>query len=99
MMAGCSWRLQGSMKLSPVMAATAIDTRDHYTRFQPGVGRKILGLSGQTNSEKAKRRTVVKVVKDESRRRVLDLCGIAIRPKDLKCSTDRYSVDEAHRGG
>jgi outer membrane lipopolysaccharide assembly protein LptE/RlpB len=33
MLAGCGWRLQGTTKLSPVMATTYVDTKDRYTDF------------------------------------------------------------------
>lgn len=74
-LAGCGWRLQGTTKLSPLMATTYVDTQDHYTDFNRAL-RDSLQASGArlTNNEKDAT-AVVKIIKDQSGQRILTVSG------------------------
>jgi len=94
MLAGCGWRLQGTTKLSPIMATTYVDTTDRYTDFNRAL-RDSLQASGArlTNNEK-EATAVVKIIKDESGQRVLTVSGRNTPEEYEVFYTIEYSVSD-----
>lgn len=71
LLSGCGWRLQGTAKLSPVMATTYVETDDRYTDFNRAL-RESLQASGARLTAKPEDATaVVRILRDESGQRVL----------------------------
>lgn len=70
-LAGCGWRLQGTAKLSPVMATTYIDTKDRYTDFNRALRESLQSSGARLTYNENEATAVVKVIKDESGQRVL----------------------------
>jgi LPS-assembly lipoprotein len=71
LLSGCGWRLQGTTRLSPVMATTYIETDDRFTDFNRAL-RESLQASGARLTTRAEDATaVVRIIKDQSGQRVL----------------------------
>jgi LPS-assembly lipoprotein len=70
-LAGCGWRLQGTTKLSPVMATTYIDTKDRYTDFNRALRDSLQASGARLTYKEDEATAVVKIIKDESGQRVL----------------------------
>jgi len=71
LLAGCGWRLQGTTRLSPVMATTYVETDDRFTDFNRAL-RASLEASGARLTARADEATaVVRILRDESGQRVL----------------------------
>jgi LPS-assembly lipoprotein len=71
LLSGCGWRLQGTTKLSPVMATTYVETDDRFTDFNRAL-RASLQASGARLANRPEDATaVVRILKDESGQRVL----------------------------
>lgn len=93
LLAGCGWRLQGSTKLSPVMATTYIETDDRFTAFNRAL-RDSLRASGARLAASAKDATaVVRIIKDESGQRVLTVSGRNTAEEYEVFYTIEYSVN------
>ncbi|MBL8271425.1 LPS assembly lipoprotein LptE [Steroidobacter sp.] len=74
-LSGCGWRLQGSTKLSSVMATTYVETDDRYTDFNRAL-RDTLRASGARLANSPEEATAtVRIIKDESGQRVLTVSG------------------------
>lgn len=74
-LAGCGWRLQGTTKLSPVMATTYVDTRDRYTDFNRALRESLEASGARLTNNENEATAVVKIIKDESGQRVLTVSG------------------------
>jgi LPS-assembly lipoprotein len=71
LLSGCGWRLQGTTKLSPVMATTYVETDDRFTDFNRAL-RESLQASGARLANRPEDATaVVRILRDESGQRVL----------------------------
>jgi LPS-assembly lipoprotein len=71
LLSGCGWRLQGTSKLSPIMATTYVETDDRFTDFNRAL-RESLQASGARLANRPEDATaVVRILKDESGQRVL----------------------------
>jgi len=75
MLAGCGWRLQGTTKLSPVMATTYVDTQDRYTDFNRALRESLEASGARLTNNENEASAVVKIIKDESGQRVLTVSG------------------------
>lgn len=74
-LAGCGYRLQGSSKLSPVMATTYIETDDRYTDFNRALRDTLEASGARVANNKAEATAVVRIIRDESGQRVLTVSG------------------------
>jgi LPS-assembly lipoprotein len=71
LLSGCGWRLQGTTRLSPVMATTYVETDDRFTDFNRAL-RESLQASGARLASKPEEATaVVRIIRDQSGQRVL----------------------------
>lgn len=68
---GCGWRLQGTSKLSPVMATTYVETDDRYTDFNRALRESLEASGARVVADKNEATAIVRVIKDESGQRVL----------------------------
>jgi LPS-assembly lipoprotein len=75
MLSGCGWRLQGTTKLSPIMATTYVDTEDRYTDFYRALRESLQASGARLTSNENEASAVVKILKDESGQRVLTVSG------------------------
>jgi LPS-assembly lipoprotein len=75
LLAGCGYRLQGSAKLSPVMAKTYIDTDDRYTDFNRALRESLEASGVRVVNNKDEATAIVRIIKDESGQRVLTVSG------------------------
>lgn len=75
MLAGCGWRLQGTTKLSPVMATTYVDTKDRYTDFNRALRDSLQASGVRLTANENEATAIVKIIKDESGQRVLTVSG------------------------
>jgi LPS-assembly lipoprotein len=74
-LAGCGYRLQGTSKLSPVMATTYIETNDRYTDFNRALRESLEASGARVANNKDEATAVVRILKDESGQRVLTVSG------------------------
>ncbi len=74
-LAGCGWRLQGTTKLSPVMATTYVDTKDRYTDFNRALRESLQASGARLTNDESEATAVVKIIKDVSGQRVLTVSG------------------------
>jgi len=75
LLAGCGWRLQGTAKLSPVMATTYVDTDDRYTDFNRALRNSLQASGARLATNRDQATAVVRIVRDESGQRVLTVSG------------------------
>jgi LPS-assembly lipoprotein len=75
LLVGCGWQLQGTNKLSPVMATTYVDTDDRYTDFNRALRDRLEASGARLANNKNDATAVVKIIKDESGQRVLTVSG------------------------
>jgi LPS-assembly lipoprotein len=68
---GCGWRLQGTAKLSPVMATTYIETDDSYTDFNRALRESLHASGARIATRRSEATAVVHILKDVSGQRVL----------------------------
>ena len=71
LLAGCGWRLQGTAKLSPVMATTYVDTDDRFTDFNRALRDSLQASGARLTSRREDATAVVRILRDESGQRVL----------------------------
>jgi LPS-assembly lipoprotein len=74
-LAGCGWRLQGTTKLSSVMATTYVDTKDRYTDFHRALRESLQASGARLTNNEDEATAVVKIIKDVSGQRVLTVSG------------------------
>jgi len=74
-LAGCGWRLQGTTKLSPVMATTYVDTKDRYTDFNRALRESLQASGARLTNIESEATAVVKIIRDQSGQRVLTVSG------------------------
>ncbi len=75
MLAGCGWRLQGTTKLSPVMATTYVETDDRFTDFNRALRDSLEASGARLAHNKDEATAVVRIIKDVSGQRVLTVSG------------------------
>ncbi|MDY6948410.1 MAG: LPS assembly lipoprotein LptE [Pseudomonadota bacterium] len=75
LLAGCGYRLQGSSKLSPVMATTYVETDDRYTDFNRALRDSLEASGARLAHNKSDATAVVRIIKDHSGQRVLTVSG------------------------
>lgn len=75
LLAGCGWRLQGTAKLSAVMATTYIETDDRYTDFNRALRDSLRASGARLANDRDEATAIVRVIKDESGQRVLTVSG------------------------
>ena len=89
---GCGWRLQGSTKLSGVMAVTYVDTDDRYTDFNRALRDSLRASGVHLAASREEATAVVRVIKDQSGQRVLSVSG-SNTPEEFEVFyTVEYSV-------
>jgi LPS-assembly lipoprotein len=71
LLSGCGWRLQGTTKLSPVMATTYVETDDRYTDFNRALRERLQASGARLTSRPEDATAVVRIIRDESGQRVL----------------------------
>lgn len=74
-LSGCGWRLQGSTKLSSVMATTYVETDDRYTDFNRALRDSLRASGARLTSTPDEATATVRIIKDESGQRVLTVSG------------------------
>jgi LPS-assembly lipoprotein len=74
-LAGCGWQLQGTTKLSPVMATTYVETDDRYTDFNRALRESLQASGARLAQKKDDATAVVRIIRDESGQRVLTISG------------------------
>jgi LPS-assembly lipoprotein len=75
LLAGCGYRLQGSSKLSSVMATTYVETDDRYTDFNRALRDSLEASGARLAKNKSDATAVVRIIKDQSGQRVLTVSG------------------------
>jgi LPS-assembly lipoprotein len=75
LLAGCGWRLQGTSRLSPVMATTYVETDDRYTDFNRALRDSLEASGARLAKNKDDATAVVRIIKDVSGQRVLTVSG------------------------
>ena len=71
LLAGCGWRLQGTTRLSPVMATTYVETDDRFTDFNRALRERLQASGARLANRPEDATAVVRILKDESGQRVL----------------------------
>jgi LPS-assembly lipoprotein len=71
LLSGCGWRLQGTTKLSPIMATTYVDTDDRFTDFNRALRESLQASGARLASRPEDATAVVRILKDQSGQRVL----------------------------
>jgi LPS-assembly lipoprotein len=71
LLSGCGWRLQGTTKLSPVMATTYVETDDRFTDFNRALRDRLQASGARLAARREDATAVVRILKDESGQRVL----------------------------
>lgn len=93
LLAGCGWRLQGTAKLSPVMATTYVETNDRYTDFNRALRESLEASGARLTNNENEATAVVKIIKDESGQRVLTVSGRNTPEEYEVFYTIEYSVN------
>lgn len=75
LLAGCGWQLQGSTKLSPVMATTYIETDDRFTDFNRALRDSLQSSGARLAANRNEATAVVRIISDKSGQRVLTVSG------------------------
>lgn len=75
MLSGCGWQLQGTARLSPVMATTYVETSDRYTDFNRALRESLEASGARIANNKNEATAIVRIIKDESGQRVLTVSG------------------------
>ena len=70
---GCGWRLQGTTRLTGVMAVTWVETEDQYTDFNRALRESLRASGVQLAGTPAEATAIVRIIRDESGRRVLSV--------------------------
>jgi LPS-assembly lipoprotein len=71
LLSGCGWRLQGTSKLSPVMATTFVETDDRFTDFNRALRESLQASGARLTTKREDATAVVRILRDESGQRVL----------------------------
>ena len=71
LLSGCGWRLQGTTKLSPVMATTYVETDDRFTDFNRALRERLQASGARLTSRPEDATAVVRIIRDQSGQRVL----------------------------
>jgi LPS-assembly lipoprotein len=70
---GCGWRLQGTARLSEIMAATYIDTDDRFTDFNRVLRENLEASGARLVADRNQATAIVKILHDDSGQRVLSV--------------------------
>jgi LPS-assembly lipoprotein len=70
-LSGCGWRLQGTTKLSPLMATTFVETDDRFTDFNRALRERLQASGARLAARPEEATAVVRILRDESGQRVL----------------------------
>jgi LPS-assembly lipoprotein len=92
-LAGCGYRLQGSAKLSAVMATTYVETDDRYTDFNRALRDSLEASGARLAHNKSDATAIVRIIKDESGQRVLTVSGRNTPEEYEVFYSIEYSVD------
>jgi LPS-assembly lipoprotein len=71
--ASCSWRLQGTAKLSEAMAVTYVDTKDRYTDFNRALRDSLTASGARVTDRREDATAIVRILKEDSGQRVLSV--------------------------
>lgn len=71
LLSGCGWRLQGTTRLSPVMATTYVETDDRFTDFNRALRERLQASGARLTTRPEDATAVVRILKDQSGQRVL----------------------------
>lgn len=71
LLSSCGWRLQGTTRLSPVMATTYVETDDRFTDFNRALRESLQASGARLTARPEEATAVVRILKDESGQRVL----------------------------
>lgn len=71
LLSGCGWRLQGTTKLSPVMATTYVETDDRFTDFNRALRERLQASGARLTARPEDATAVVRIIRDQSGQRVL----------------------------
>jgi LPS-assembly lipoprotein len=93
LLAGCGWRLQGTSKLSSVMATTYVETDDRYTDFNRALRDSLEASGARLAHNKDDATAVVRIIKDVSGQRVLTVSGRNTPEEYEVYYSIEYSVD------
>jgi LPS-assembly lipoprotein len=94
---GCGWRLQGSTKLSGVMAVTYVDTNDRYTDFNRALRDNLRASGVHLAATREEATAVVRIIRDQSGQRVLSVSGRNTPEEFEVFYTVEYSVAGRNR--
>jgi LPS-assembly lipoprotein len=72
-LSGCGWRLQGTTRLSGVMAVTWVETDDQYTEFNRALRDSLRASGVQLAGTPAEATAIVRIISDDSGQRVLSV--------------------------
>ena len=71
LLSGCGWRLQGTTRLSPVMATTYVETDDRFTDFNRALRERLQASGARLTTRPEDATAVVRIIHDQSGQRVL----------------------------
>ena len=71
LLSGCGWRLQGTSRLSPIMATTYVETDDRFTDFNRALRESLQASGARLTARPEDATAVVRIIRDESGQRVL----------------------------
>jgi LPS-assembly lipoprotein len=97
-LSGCGWRLQGSQKLSGVMAVTYVDTDDSYTDFNRALRDSLRASGVHLTGNRAEATAVVRIIRDQSGQRVLSVSARNTPEEYEVFYTIEYSVSGHGQG-
>lgn len=72
-LAACGWRLQGTAKLSSVMAVTYVEAEDRYSDFHRALRESLRASGARLTEDRREATAVVRILRDESGQRVLSV--------------------------
>ena len=72
-LSACGWRLQGTTRLSGVMAVTYVETEDRYTDFNRALRDSLRASGVQLAGTPAEATAIVRIIRDDSGQRVLSV--------------------------
>lgn len=75
LLGGCGWRLQGTSKLSPVMATTYVETDDRFTDFNRALRDHLRASGARLADNRDEATAIVRIIRDVSGQRVLTVSG------------------------
>ena len=92
-LAGCGFRFRGAPEFPPQMAVISIDATDRYSPFYRELVAVLRRSDVQVTDDPAKARTVVKVLTDDTGRRLLAVTGRNVPAEYEVYYRVRFAVD------